>query len=216
MTQDVMSETNIDPGKAEGGKGGCGCRRPHSFDFFLAWLANPLRVASIIPSSNHLALAITQEISPSSGPVLELGPGTGVFARAMLARGVAEDDLVLIESGDEFLAGLRQQFPKAKLLHKDAASLRSLDVFSERKAGAVVSGLPLLSMSPRKVANVLRGAFHHLRFDGAFYQFTYGARCPVSRRLLDRLGLKALRVSTTYFNLPPAGVYRITRRKLLN
>lgn len=193
-----------------------GCRRSESFDFFRAWLANPLRVASIVPSSNQLALAITQEISAATGPVLELGPGTGVFTRALLARGVSEENIVLVESGGEFTAKLRQQFPRAKLLEMDAATLRSAELFHERKAGAAVSGLPLLSMSPRKVAAILRGAFDQLRDDGAIYQFTYGLRCPVPRRLLDRLGLTAVRISTTYANLPPASVYRITRRRLLS
>lgn len=38
----------------------------------------------------------------------------------------------------------------------------------------------------------------------------------VPRRLLDRLGLKAARLSWTYANFPPASVYKITRRQVLN
>ncbi|EHS52823.1 phospholipid N-methyltransferase [Rhizobium sp. PDO1-076] len=216
MTQDAMIDADTNFGPAGSGKHFCNCRRSDNLDFFLAWLANPLRVASIIPSSNQLARAITKEISGSTGLVLELGPGTGVFTRALLARGVAEQDLILIESGAEFVGRLRDQFPSAQLFQRDACSLRTIQLFGDRKAGAVISGLPLLSMSPRKVAAILRGAFHHLSVDGAFYQFTYGARCPVPRRLLDRLGLRAVRISTTYANLPPASVYRITRRKTLH
>jgi phosphatidylethanolamine/phosphatidyl-N-methylethanolamine N-methyltransferase len=86
-----------------------GCLRSEYFDLFRAWLANPLREGSIAPSSNQLALAITKEISAATGPVLELGPGTGVFTRALLARGVAEENIVLVESGVEFTGKLRQQ-----------------------------------------------------------------------------------------------------------
>ncbi|XUY29276.1 class I SAM-dependent methyltransferase [Agrobacterium sp. rho-8.1] len=160
-------------------------------------------------------MAITQEISASTGHVLELGPGTGVFTRALKARGVAEENIVMVESGVEFIGRLRQQVPQAKLLKMDAAALLNIDVFGTSKAGAVVSGLPLLSMSPRKVAAILRGAFRQLRFDGAMYQFTYGLRCPVPRRLLDRLGLKATRINTTFANFPPASVYRITKRQAI-
>lgn len=212
MTGETGAEASIGHRQRPNGKPANRCRHSESFDFFRAWLANPLRVASIVPSSSHLALAITKEISAATGPVLELGPGTGVFTRALLARGVAETDIVLVESGAEFTVKLRQQFPKAKLLEMDAASLLSAELFEEEKAGAVVSGLPLLSMSPRKVATILRGAFHQLRRHGALYQFTYGPRCPVPRRLLDRLGLEAVRISTTFANLPPASVYRITNR----
>lgn len=186
------------------------CQGSERWHFFRAWLANPLRVASIVPSSPRLALAITQEISSTTGPVLELGPGTGVFTRALLARGVAEKDLVLVEKGREFLPGLSQQFPDAKLLSIDAASLRQV---APLKVGAVVSGLPLLSMSPRKVSAIVRGSFWQMRPGGVFYQFTYGPSCPVPGRILDMLGLEATRISTTYANLPPASVYRITRRR---
>jgi len=191
------------------------CQTSERFGFFRAWLANPLRVAAIAPSSRQLAWAITQEISAATGPVLELGPGTGVFTRALLARGVAEDDLFLVESGDEFIAKLNRQFPQATLLSMDAARLRTVDLPGHTRAGAVISGLPLLSMSPRKVAAILLGVFRQLRTDGAFYQFTYGPRCPVPRRLLDRLGLRSKRLGTTFDNLPPASVYRITKRKTL-
>ncbi|QND45825.1 hypothetical protein HB780_08890 (plasmid) [Rhizobium lusitanum] len=95
------------------------CRSSEQLDFFRAWIANPLRVASVVPSSSHLAMAITQEISAATGGMLELGPGNG-------------------------------------------------------------------------------------------------PTCPVPRRLLDRLGLKAVRLSWTYANFPPASVYKITRRQVLN
>ncbi len=77
----------------------------------------------------------------------------------------------------------------------------------------MVSGLPLLSFPQIAVVRILKGAFAHLREDGGFYQFTYGPACPVPRR-----GAGALRpagrtkVGRTLANLPPASVYRISRR----
>ena len=64
--------------------------------FFRAWLDNPLNIAAITPSSSPLAELITREITPDEAPMLELGPGTGVFTRALLARDVKESDLVLV------------------------------------------------------------------------------------------------------------------------
>ncbi|MDT2019614.1 methyltransferase domain-containing protein [Methylocella sp. CPCC 101449] len=180
--------------------------------FFQAWLSAPLRVASITPSGQALADLITSEISATTGPVLELGVGTGVFTRALLARGVLESNLTLVENGPEFALLLDQRFPKARVLTMDAARLRRCDQLESTSLGAVVSGLPLLSMRPRKVISILAGAFTHLKPGGSFYQFTYGPRCPVPRPLLDRLDLKATRIGGTYCNLPPAAVYRISRR----
>jgi hypothetical protein len=112
----------------------------------------------------------------------------------------------------EFLDALRTRYPRATLVRQDASRLGALQFFGGELAGAVVSGLPLLSMPPARVRRVLQDAFLRLRPDGAFYQFTYGFRCPVPTRLLERLGLKATRVAIALRNLPPAAVYRIERR----
>lgn len=179
--------------------------------FFRAWIANPLRVAAVTPSGEALAELMTREIGSETGPVMELGPGTGSFTRALLARGVAEQDLTLVEVSSEFADMLRLRFPRARILCADAAALRPAGYWREGKVGAVVSGLPLLSMSPQKVMGVLGGTFSHLKRDGAFYQFTYGPLCPISPFILDRLGLRATRIGRTFRNVPPAAVYRITR-----
>ena len=193
----------------------CPGRAPYAWSdhprFFRSWLADPMRVAAIAPSSRSLARLITREIDPSRAPVLEQGPGTGVFTRALLDRGLREDDLTLIEYGAEFVAPLRARFPLARVLRADAARLSARELFPAATAGAVVSGLPLLSMPLRKVMAILMAAFACLRADDAFYQFTYGPRCPVRQPVLDRLGLEAHRIGGALFNLPPASVYRITR-----
>lgn len=180
--------------------------------FFRAWLDNPLGIAAVVPSSSPLAELITCEISPEDAPVLELGPGTGVFTRALLARGIAESSLVLVESNPTFAQLLSFRFPDATILQSDAALLRRLPVGPETSVGAVVSGLPLLSMSPPTVMQILSGAFAHLRASGHFYQFTYGWRCPVPARVLDRLGLTATRIGGVLANVPPASVYKLSRR----
>lgn len=185
--------------------------KAETFGFFQAWLKDPLGVASVVPSSRALARLITSEISPQTGPVIELGPGTGVFTRALLGRGVRPEDLSLIEAGYDFAARLQLLYPAVRTLWMDAARLRTVELFDGRPAGAVVSGLPLLSIPPRKVLAILSVAFRKMRPDGSFYQFTYGPRCPVSSRLLDRLGLKAERIGVTLANFPPATVYRFRR-----
>lgn len=191
------------------------CAYSDSLHFFRSWLADPLRVASVTPSSRSLARLITREVGAAHGPVLELGPGTGVFTRALIERGVREEDLVLVECGPEFAAVLKARFPAATILPIDAARL--CEGRPEASGiGAAVSGLPLLSMPPRKVMAILTGVFLHMRPGGSLYQFTYGPRCPIPRPLLDRLGLRARRVGGTVRNFPPASVYRISRRQPLS
>lgn len=180
--------------------------------FFRSWTRDPLQVGAIVPSGEVLAEVISSEITAGCGPVIELGPGTGVFTRALLARGVKECDLTLVECNTDFVPLLQARFPEARVLSMDAARLNSQDLCPNGKVAAVISGLPLLAMSPRKVFAIVAAAFGCLRSGGALYQFTYGLSCPVRRPYLDRLGLKAVRVGRAVRNMPPATVYRISRR----
>jgi phosphatidylethanolamine/phosphatidyl-N-methylethanolamine N-methyltransferase len=177
--------------------------------FFRAWIRDPLRVASITPSGKALADLIVREIGPETGRVIELGPGTGVFTRALLRRGVAEENILLVEKGAEFAALLQQRFPKARIACIDATDIAR---FCPEPAGAAISGLPLLSMWSQTVHAILGGTFARLGEGAALYQFTYGLRCPVPRAVLDDLGLSAARVGGTLRNVPPAFVYRISRK----
>lgn len=181
------------------------------FRFFRAWARAPLRVASITPSSPSLSALITREIHSSEGPVLELGPGTGVFTQALKQRGVAERDITLVENGAEFIPLLRRRFPDARLYQMNACDIGGTRLPEGDLFGCVISGLPLLSMRSDTVMRILDGCFFRIRAGGAFYQFTYGLKCPVSAALLERLGLRAERIGWTLRNVPPAAVYRISR-----
>jgi phospholipid N-methyltransferase len=180
--------------------------------FFRSWISNPMQVSAIAPSGERLARLMTKEVEALDEPILELGPGTGVFTRALLARGVRECDLTLIEFGAEFVDKLSDRFPQARIVQMDAGKIAEAGLFDKTPVGAVVSGLPLLAMSPAQVASIISGAFSVLRPGGSFYQFTYGPRCPVQRPILERLGLQATRIGGTVRNLPPASVYRISRK----
>jgi len=97
---------------------------PNDFlSFFLSWMSAPRRVGAIAPSGAALADLITREITASSGPILELGPGTGAFTYKLLKRGVRQQDLTLIEYGSDFMKLLQLRFPNARVLWMDAGRL---------------------------------------------------------------------------------------------
>lgn len=181
--------------------------------FLRSWVSEPTRIGAIAPSGEFLAEMMTREITSATGPVIELGPGTGAFTAKLLGRGVRPEDLTLVEYGSEFATLLQVRFPGVRVLWMDAARLGRNDLLKDVRAGAVVSGLPLISMSPRKVMSIISGAFRRMRPDGSFYQFTYSMRCPVARPILDRLNLEAALVGRTMLNVPPAAVYRLSRRE---
>ncbi len=181
--------------------------------FIREWIRNPRSVAAIAPSGRALASLITSEISSSTGPVIELGSGTGAFTRALLKRGVDEADLTLVEYGSDFVRLLQRRFPDARTLWMDASWLNRGELFKDASVGAVVCGLGLLNMKDTKVADILRGAFRYLRPGGAFYLFTYGPRCSVPPAILAELDLEVSYLGTTIKNIPPASVYRLSRRR---
>lgn len=180
--------------------------------FIKAWRANPKGIGAILPSSSRLAAAMTQGITPYSGPCLELGAGTGSFTRALVARGITHAQLTLVEMDAQFADQLRQDFPDAYVYEGDAAKLASVPLFADGLAGVAICGLPLLNMPVKQQIGILRGTFTQLRSSGYMVLFTYGPRCPVGQRVLDRLGLRARRVSTVIANIPPAHVWKLTRR----
>lgn len=188
----------------------CRGRSHDDIQFFRSWVRNPLRTAAVAPSGQALARLMTKEIDPSTGPVVELGPGTGVFTQALLNRGVAAGDLTLVESNPNFVDLLRRRFPSTRVVRADAADDRW--TLHSAEVGAVVSGLPLLAMADEAVIAVLSAAFARLRPDGRFYQFTYAAHCPVRSSVLDALGLRVTLLGRTWRNLPPASAFRIERR----
>ena len=163
-----------------------------------------MRTGAVVTSSNALARLITSDIVLNGGPVIELGLGTGAFTRSILAKGLPGDKLTLVENSPDFTALLRQRFPKAQLLEMDVTRMRMRDdPWNNMQAQAVISGLPLLTMGLRAQWNVVGACMQSLRAGAAMYQFTYMTRCPIESTILGRLGLKAERIGSAMFNLPP-------------
>lgn len=179
--------------------------------FLKEWCRSPVRTGAIAPSGSRLASAITAGVSYATGPIVELGPGTGVFTKRLLEQGVKPDDIAAVELSSRFAGALRDQFPSLHVIEGDAAQIERLSPFASGTVGKVICGLPLLSIPEDTIASILDGSFRLLRKDGSFRLFTYGAKCPVKQHLLDRQGLIANRISRTMLNVPPATVYEITR-----
>jgi phosphatidylethanolamine/phosphatidyl-N-methylethanolamine N-methyltransferase len=171
-------------------------------------LTNPRQVSAIAPSSRFLARAMAAGLSPATGRVVEFGPGTGRLTRAILAAGVAPGDLALFELDSDFVGHLRLAFPGVTVHHLGADQA---DRVVAPGVGAVISGLPLLSM-PEPLREAIVGAAFRILAPGAPYvQFTYGPKPPLSAATQARLGLRVEAGPKIWANLPPARVYRFFR-----
>lgn len=193
----------------------------HSSDekwrFFRQWLRHPRATAAISPSGPQLVRAMMADLPPDARRVIELGVGTGVMTRAMLARGIAPADLLALELNPELSDYLRRTFPGVGVICADARQLvseaRASGYADGGLADAVVSSLGLLSMPRDLQHDILKAAFDCLQPDGCFIQFTYGPLCPVPRELLQALNLHFMRGATVLRNVPPATVFVFKRNR---
>jgi phosphatidylethanolamine/phosphatidyl-N-methylethanolamine N-methyltransferase len=184
-------------------------RRELQWHFLRQWVRHPLRTASMLPSSRALARLMVSEIGPHTVPVVELGAGTGALTQEILRAGVAPRDLIVVELNPHFAELLQNEYPEITVIAGSAEHLpRFVDPAS---VGAVISSLPMVVMTPGQQRRIVASSFEALRPGAHFYQFTYGHRCPVSRRVMSTLDLATCCVGGTLRNLPPARVFRLTR-----
>lgn len=180
--------------------------------FIREGLRHPAQIAALAPSSQYLAREMLEGIAFDGGPVLELGPGTGVFTREAIRQGCAQEKLHLIEMNRNFCTELELKYPAASIYNISAGEISSTGV---ERFQTVLSGLPVLSMPRCLQTAILEGIFSHLAPDGLYVQFTYGAKPPYPLALLERFNLTWSRSRRVWRNVPPATVYRFRRREAL-
>ena len=175
--------------------------------FFRTWAANPLLLGAVIPSSPALAAAMAAEVDPAQpGPVIELGPGTGVMTEALLQRGFSPERLLLIEYEPGFCDLLRARFPGVTVVQGDAYTLRTtLGPRLTQPPVAVISSLPLITRPEPQRAALLAEAFGLMVPDGAFVQFSYSLFSPMPLKLAPPYRLKTS--PWVWRNVPPARVW---------
>ncbi len=174
--------------------------------FLRQLITQPRQVSAIAPSSRALARAMARNLPP--GRVVEFGPGTGRLTEAILAAGVAPEDLTLFEMNPDFSDHLRRRFPGVTVI------LGGAETAPQHVApgvGAVISGLPLLSMPVVVRKAIVGAAFSVLGPGGRFIQFTYGPQSPLPDVERAEMGLAVERGEKVWLNLPPATIYRFRR-----
>jgi phosphatidylethanolamine/phosphatidyl-N-methylethanolamine N-methyltransferase len=174
--------------------------------FLRSWIEKPLHVGAVMPSGRVLARTMAQYVDvDSEGPVIELGPGTGAITNALIAHGIDQNRLVLVEYNPGFCALLRDRYPHATVVQGDAYALRDSlwDVLSA-PASAVVSGLPLVTRPMLTRLKLIRDAFAAMAPGSPFVQFTYSVAPPIPRSLP---GVSTEASERIWMNLPPARVW---------
>jgi phosphatidylethanolamine/phosphatidyl-N-methylethanolamine N-methyltransferase len=175
--------------------------------FIRSWLEKPLETGAVAPSGKVLARTMARYVDPNvTGPVIELGPGTGPVTEALVAQGVDPARLVLVEYNPMFCRLLRTRYPAATIVQGDAYGLKRAlgKVISPRTAAAVVSGLPIVTKAVRTRVRLINEALSFLSLGAPFIQFTYAVVPPLPRAIA---GVRTEASERIWLNLPPARVW---------
>jgi phosphatidylethanolamine/phosphatidyl-N-methylethanolamine N-methyltransferase len=176
--------------------------------FFRRWLANPLQMGSIVPSSAALCRRIVAQTHYAEDEaVLELGAGTGVISKALLEAGLQPERLFVVEIVRDMANHLREQLPGANVIEGDARRLPAL-IPSEwhGKIGTVVVGIPLVLLPVEEQRRFI-DAIEAVAPKRGFILYSY---CVTSPLPWKQHKLVAKREQWTPLNFPPASVWRYT------
>ena len=176
--------------------------------FFRRWMAHPLRMGSIIPSSAALCARVVRQAWPKEGEVvLELGSGTGVVARALLAAGLSPDRLVVVEIEPDMVDMLRETLPGVTVIQGDAReAARLLPARFQGRVGSVICGIPLVLLPVPEQRRFI-DAMDAVAPGRGFIHFSYCVTSPLPYKTHK---LAAKREEWTPLNFPPASVWRYT------
>jgi phosphatidylethanolamine/phosphatidyl-N-methylethanolamine N-methyltransferase len=174
--------------------------------FIRSWIEKPLSTGAVMPSSKALARSMARYVDPAStGPVIELGPGTGPVTEALVQQGIDPARLILVEFNPDFCRLLRTRYPAATVVQGDAYRLRRLlETYVKAPAAAIVSGLPLVTKPVRTRLRLISDAMALLAPGAPFVQFTYAMVTPIPKALS---GITAQASELIWMNVPPARVW---------
>ena len=203
MLQNVVSGTALQPTSSNKDAEG-------TLLFLRRWAANPLQMGSIVPSSAALCRRIVRQVRLDDGEtLLELGAGTGVIGRALLASGLPGARMVTMEIVPSMAEHLRQILPGVHVIAGDARRLPELLPSRYQGCiGTVICGIPLVLL-PLTEQRRFIDAIEAVAPGKGFLHYSYCVTSPLPWR---KHGLIARREAWTAANFPPASVWRYTPR----
>lgn len=174
--------------------------------FFKGMMQGPKTVGAIVPTSSITAKRMASVIDVNSGlPVLELGPGTGVITKQILARGVAPEKIVSVEYSEDFYRRLVEDYAGVNFIHGDAFDLKtSLGALADQTFDCVISAVPMLSFPMEARIQLLEDLLSRIPEGRPVVQITYGPVSPVIAKP-DRYHIQHF--DFVVRNIPPAQLW---------
>lgn len=163
--------------------------------FLKAYLKNPSRTGSVIPSSERLGKAFAEQLAGlAAHRIVELGPGTGA-----ITEHIAENSPHLVEIDKELCRLLSERFPECVIENRCA-----IEFLEEcRDSCALVVSIPLINNPERSnIIDAIRKAYQRGIVSWCII-FTYGLTDP-----LKEVGFrKSTKIKSVLLNIPPAHIW---------
>lgn len=174
--------------------------------FFKGMMQGPKTVGAIVPTSSVTAKRMASVIDVKSGlPVLELGPGTGVITKQILARGVPTEKIVSVEYSEDFYRRLVEDYAGVNFIHGDAFDLKNiLGGFADQTFDCVISAVPMLSFPMEARIQLLEDLLSRIPEGRPVVQITYGPVSPIIAKP-DRYHIQHF--DFVVRNIPPAQLW---------
>ena len=192
------------------------CLPLYVLKFLKEFVAKPVTVGAIAPSSKHLARAVTEAAGVAESPVVvEFGPGTGAITEAILPALREDATFFGMEINEDFVAIMGDQFPEVTVHHDSAENTRAyLEKLGLDACDCIVSGLPWGTFSKDLQDSLLDTISDVLRPGGRFatYMYLQSTLLPTGQRFKEQLRTRfgeLFRTPVVWRNLPPAIVYYV-------
>jgi len=165
-------------------------------------------MGSVVPSSPALCRRVAGQVRRAEGEwVVELGAGTGVITRALLAGGIPAGRVAVVEIVPDMAGHLRATLPGVDVIAGDARALPDLLPRARHgRVGTVICGIPLVLLPVAEQRRFI-DAMLAVAPGRGFLHYSYCATSPLPWR---KHGLVARQEAWTPLNLPPASVWRYT------
>jgi phospholipid N-methyltransferase len=138
--------------------------------FLKKFINDPLQVGSILPSSKKLGEEMLRFVENDSNKrYLEVGPGTGVFTEAMIAKN-SLSHIDLVELDPDFCNRLKEKFSHERIQIFEGSIL---DFNSDELYDGIISSLPLNAFKPELVLLVFGKFYKLLKPGGVLSWFEY-------------------------------------------
>jgi phospholipid N-methyltransferase len=204
--------------------------------FARTFRTDALRVASLIPTSQTAARAMSAQVAQDTRPhkaILEVGPGSGAITEALAHAVGPTDQLTLVELNPDFVRYLRQRLHTDRRFaavrdRVDLLEMSITDLSGEATFDHIVSALPFTNFPPELVEAVLDRYQTLLKPGGSltFIEYVWGRRARIALSGLtghraQKAGAEAVEKliaarirsyewerATVLRNLPPAWIRR--------